>query len=64
MRSPGFWAAVAGAVLRRPALWGTAITLVARLAAPGWWRRAPFLPLPEMKKRIEPLPETTVKGAP
>jgi membrane protease subunit HflK len=25
---------------------------------------APFLPLPEMKKRIEPLPETTVKGAP
>ena len=23
---------------------------------------APFLPLPEMKKRTEPLPDTTVKG--
>jgi len=30
----------------RPALWGTAVTQLFRLATPGWWRRAPFLPLP------------------
>lgn len=35
-----------GAVLRRPSLWVTAIRQVARLAPNGWWRRAPFLPVP------------------
>ncbi|HMG44424.1 MAG TPA: hypothetical protein VK611_24030 [Acidimicrobiales bacterium] len=34
------------AVARRPGLWPTGIRQVARLAAPGWWRRRPFLPLP------------------
>jgi hypothetical protein len=34
------------AVGRRPALWPTAVRQAAVLAAPGWWRRAPFLPLP------------------
>jgi hypothetical protein len=28
-------------------LWGTAISQALRLAAPGWWRHAPFLPLPD-----------------
>ena len=36
----------APAVLARPRLWPTAVAQVARLAAPGWWRRRPFLPLP------------------
>jgi hypothetical protein len=36
----------AGAVARRPSLWPTALRQVARLAAPGWWRRSPHLPLP------------------
>lgn len=45
MSSPTFRVAVA--VARRPVLWGTAVTQVFRLAAPGWWRRAPFLPLPD-----------------
>ncbi len=35
------------AVVARPRLWRTAIVEVARLAPPGWWRRAPHLPLPD-----------------
>ena len=35
------------AVLVRPSLWGTAIRQVFVLAVPGWWRRAPFVPLPD-----------------
>ena len=37
----------ATAVLARPSLWGTALRQVAVLAAPGWWRTAPHLPLPD-----------------
>lgn len=44
---PGFWTAAAWAVIRRPALWLTALRQCVRLAAPGWWRRPPFLPLPD-----------------
>lgn len=41
------WAsATARAVAARPSLWGTAMRQVAVLAAPGWWRRRPRLPLP------------------
>jgi hypothetical protein len=35
------------AVLWRPHLWATAATQAVRLAAPGWWRRPPFVPLPD-----------------
>jgi hypothetical protein len=35
------------AVLRHPALWATAVRQMFVLAAPGWWRRSPFLPLPD-----------------
>lgn len=42
------WAAQAAwAVARRPRLWAVAVGQVRRLAAPGWWRRRPFLPLPD-----------------
>lgn len=34
------------AVLVRPHLWATALRQVGRLAPTGWWRRAPFLPVP------------------
>jgi len=34
------------AVLPHPSLWLTGIRQANRLAAPGWWRRSPFLPLP------------------
>ena len=37
----------ARAVVRHPSLWGTAIVQLFRLAAPGWWRRRPFLPVPD-----------------
>jgi hypothetical protein len=34
------------AVVRRPGLWWTAVHQLRALAAPGWWRRPPHLPLP------------------
>jgi hypothetical protein len=37
---------VARAVLPRPRLWWAAAGALRRLARRGWWRRAPFLPLP------------------
>ena len=35
------------AVLAHPSLWWTGLRQAVRLASPGWWRRPPFLPLPE-----------------
>jgi hypothetical protein len=35
------------AVLARPRLWPTAVRQLVRTIAPGWWRRPPFLPLPD-----------------
>ncbi len=34
------------AVAVRPHLWGTAIRQLSHLSPDGWWRRAPFLPIP------------------
>jgi hypothetical protein len=39
------WRATA-AVARHPSLWATALRQAWVLAAPGWWHRRPFLPLP------------------
>jgi hypothetical protein len=44
---PSFWVRAAWLVLLRPRLWGTALRQGLRLARPGWWRRAPWLPLPD-----------------
>ena len=42
------WVLDAGrAVLGHPSLWATAVAQVAHLAPPGWWRRRPWLPLPD-----------------
>lgn len=41
-----WFASASWAVLRHPGLWSTALVQMFRLAAPGWWRRRPFLPLP------------------
>jgi hypothetical protein len=40
---------VRGAVLvgARPSLWTTAARQARRLARPEWWRRPPFLPVPD-----------------
>jgi hypothetical protein len=35
------------AVAARPSLWGIAVVQVVRLARRGWWRRPPFLPVPD-----------------
>ncbi len=41
------WGRVALAVAARPWLWPVAAAQVFRLARRGWWRRPPFLPLPD-----------------
>ena len=41
------WAGVAAAVARRPGLWPTAARQARRLAPDRWWRRRPFLPVPD-----------------
>ena len=38
---------VAAAVARRPRLWPTTVAVALRLAPRRWWRRAPYLPLPD-----------------
>ena len=38
---------VLSVVAVRPWLWPSAVAEVARLAAPGWWRRWPPVPLPD-----------------
>jgi len=40
------WAVVM-AIAGRPALWPAAVSAVVRIARPGWWRRRPFLPVPD-----------------
>jgi hypothetical protein len=45
------WRWVVVAVLRRPRLWPVAISQVVRLRRPGWWRRPPFLPVPDARWR-------------
>ena len=42
------WAVRAAVALaRHPDLWTTAVRQIAVLAVAGWWRRAPFLPIPD-----------------
>jgi hypothetical protein len=42
---------VAAAVARRPELWLTAARQARRTAPSGWWRRRPFLPVPDAAYR-------------
>jgi hypothetical protein len=44
-----FWFQSFFAVLVRPALWGTAVRQVFRLARDRWWRRPPYLPVPDRR---------------
>jgi hypothetical protein len=37
---------VIAALARHPSLWWSGVTAVFRLSRRGWWRRAPFLPVP------------------
>ena len=38
---------IVGAVLVHPTLWPVALRQAARASRPHWWRRAPFLPVPD-----------------
>jgi hypothetical protein len=38
---------MARAVATRPDLWWTALGVLRRLAAPGWWSSRPYLPRPD-----------------
>jgi hypothetical protein len=39
---------VVAVVVVRPRLWPVAVATLLRLARPGWWRRWPLLPLPDV----------------
>lgn len=41
------WVGIALAVAARPTLWWAALRQCARLARCGWFRRFPFLPVPD-----------------
>jgi hypothetical protein len=41
------WFKAALAVAWRPYLWVESLRFLGAVAAPGWWRRPPFLPVPE-----------------
>lgn len=43
----GVSAAMVMAVLAHPTLWPTALRQAFVLAPTGWWRRAPYVPLPD-----------------
>lgn len=60
--SPEGTVAMAKTVLRRPDLWWAALGALRRLAAPGWWRSPPYLPLPD--RRLWAFRMVTAYGSP
>lgn len=46
-RGPRITSDMVVAVLAHPSLWPTALRQVVLLAPNGWWRRAPFVPVPD-----------------
>lgn len=42
-----WWLDSMKALVARPGLWMTAASQLKKLAPNGWWRRAPFLPVPD-----------------
>jgi hypothetical protein len=62
----GWWLRAVGAVIRRPSLWATAVATAFRLARPGWWRRPPFVPVPDpayLHFRLETMYGSTLERA-
>jgi hypothetical protein len=50
------------AVLVRPDLWWSGLGAVRRLAAPGWWKSSPYLPMPD--ERLWGFRMVTAYGSP
>jgi hypothetical protein len=48
-RPVGAWASAALALAGRPSLWPTAAVQAVRVTPARWWRRAPFLPVPDRR---------------
>jgi hypothetical protein len=46
LRSAWGWLVAAFAIIIRPRLWWVALRQTLRIARPNWWRRSPFLPIP------------------
>jgi hypothetical protein len=44
---PAFWVRATVLVAARPDLWLTAVRQAVRLARPRWWRRPPYVPIPD-----------------
>jgi hypothetical protein len=42
-----FWFLAGAKLARHPSLWGTALVQAGRMSRPGWWRRPPFVPVPD-----------------
>jgi hypothetical protein len=42
-----WWGPVTAAIARHPSLWSTALRQARRVVPTGWWRRPPFLPVPD-----------------
>ena len=41
------WGPTVAAIARRPRLWPTALSTGRSLVPSGWWRKRPFLPVPD-----------------
>jgi hypothetical protein len=46
-RARGSWVRAVAAVLAHPRLWTTAVRQATSATPPRWWRRPPFLPVPD-----------------
>jgi hypothetical protein len=60
-----FWFQTFVAVLRRPALWWTAMRQIFRMSRDRWWARPPFLPVPDrnyVRFRLETAYGTEERG--
>ena len=65
MASVRLWARSVLLVAAHPSLWATAVRQAGRLAPDGWWRRPPFLPLPDrdyLRFRLETQYGTSAPG--
>lgn len=49
LRAAGGWASVTLAIAARPRLWASAVGAAASLVPASWWRRPPFLPVPDRR---------------